>query len=157
MISFVILHYKNLKDTIECIESIKKLNTNKEVSIVVVDNNSLSTDEEKILKEYTSDIILLKENVGFANGNNEGCKYAIEKFNPDFLCVINNDTIINQNDFIEEIYNCYDKTNFDMLGPKIITNDGDSVNPFYAYETLEEVNSKIKYHTKLVKYIKIKY
>ncbi|MBQ6135019.1 MAG: hypothetical protein IJI60_01735, partial [Bacilli bacterium] len=35
MISFVILHYKNLKDTIECIESIQHLKTKEQVSIIV--------------------------------------------------------------------------------------------------------------------------
>lgn len=151
MISFIILHYKNFIDTVECIESIKNnIKTNKEISIIVVDNNSFS-DEEKIkIKNYTEDIVLLNENKGFAKGNNAGCKYAIKKYNPDFLCVINNDTIINQKDFIDEIYNCYANTKFDFMGPKIITNNGDSVNPFFAYEDIELIKSKINYHKKLV-------
>ena len=37
------------------------------------------------------------------------------------------------------------------MGPKILTNNGDSVNPFYAYESLDEINNKIKYHKKLIK------
>lgn len=149
--SFVILHYKNLKDTIECIESIKELKTKNEVSIIVVDNNSLSNDDEKELKKHTKDIIKLKENMGFAKGNNAGCKLAIKEYNPDFLCVINNDTIIEQKDFLDEIINCYEKTNFDIMGPKIITDNGESVNPFPVYSTLEKVQEKIKYHNKLIK------
>lgn len=151
MISFIILHYKNLNDTIECIESIRKLNSNKNISIIVVDNNTLTDSDEKKLLNYTKDIIKLKENKGFANGNNTGCEYATKKYNPDFLCVINNDTIINQSNFIDEIYKIYNETNFDIMGPKIITKDGDSVNPFNAYQTLDEVNQKIKYHNKLIK------
>ena len=152
MVSFVILHYKNYKDTIECIESIKNniQYDQKKISIVVVDNNTLSKEEAKDLKNYTKDIVLLDNNMGFANGNNAGSKYAIEKYNPDFLCVINNDTVIDQKDFIDEIYNAYKKYNFDIMGPNIITNGGDSVNPFHAYETLEEIDARIKYHTKLV-------
>ena len=172
MVSFVILHYKNLKDTIECIESIKNNISYKqsEISIVVVDNNSLNTSEEKELKKYTDDLILLDENKGFAKGNNIGCDYAIKKYNPEFLCVINNDTVINQSDFIDEIYKMYDKYEFDILGPKIITNNGDSVNPFYAYETIDVINEKISYSKKLIKiyqniilrnllkiYLKVKY
>lgn len=151
MISFIILHYKNINDTIECIESINKIKTNKKVSIIVVDNNTLSKEEEKKLSKYTKDIILLDENKGFANGNNAGCEFAIQKYNPDFLCVINNDIVINQENFIDEIYESYEKTNFDIMGPKILTNNGDSVNPFYAYKTVEEVEEKIKYHKKLIK------
>lgn len=156
MISFIILHYKNINDTIECIKSIKKLKTNKDISIIVVDNNTLSETEKKELKRYTEDIVFNTENLGFAKGNNAGCKYAIKKYNPDFLCVINNDTVIEQKNFIDEIYNVYKETNFDILGPKILTNDGDSVNPFYAYETLDEINNKIKYHKKLIRIYKSK-
>ena len=151
MISFVILHYKNLKDTIECIESINKLDNKEETSIVVVDNHSLSKEEEKEIREYTKDLIINEENLGFAKANNIGCKYAIDKYGPDFLCVINNDIVINQKDFINEIKRCYKETNFDFMGPKIITDGGESVNPFPVYETLEEVEDRIKYHEKLIK------
>ncbi len=150
MISFIILHYKNINDTIECIKSIEKIKTKKKKSIIVVDNNSLSEEESKKILRYTSDLIKLEKNYGFANGNNFGCNYAKEKYHPEFICVVNNDIVINQESFIDEIYKVYDLTNFDILGPKIITNDGDSVNPFYAYQTIEEIDKKIKYHKKLV-------
>ena len=101
MISFIILHYKNIKDTIECIESIRKLKTKKSVSIIVVDNHTLSKEELKKIKEYTEDVILLKENMGFAKANNKGCEYAVKKYHPDFLVVINNDTILSQDNFID--------------------------------------------------------
>ena len=58
MISFIILHYKNIKDTIECIDSIKNIKTNKKVTIIIVDNNSLNQDEVEKLKNYTNDIII---------------------------------------------------------------------------------------------------
>lgn len=149
MISFVILNYKSTKDTIECIESIKKLDG--EYSIIVVDNNTLKADEIKLIKEYTKDLILLNDNLGFAKGNNEGCKYAMKKYKPDYLCVINSDIVINQKDFIAEIDKLYKKYKFDILGPKILPDDSDSCNPFPVYKTLEEVESKIKYHKKLIK------
>ena len=156
MVSFIILHYKNLNDTIECINSIKKIKTNKKISIIVVDNNTLDKEEEKKLKKYTEDIILLKENVGFAKGNNAGCKYAIEKYNPDFLCVINSDTVIEQENFIDIIYDLYNKYNFDIMGPKILPEELDSFNPFPVYKTLEEVNDRIAYIEKLIKIYKSK-
>ena len=151
MISFIILNYKSFKDTLECIDSIKKIKTNKKVSIIVVDNDSLGPKEKEILESYTKDIIMLEENMGFAKGNNAGCKYAIEKYNPDFLCVINSDTIIEQDNFIDIIYNLYEDYNFDMMGPKILPNETESCNPFHAYESLEEVNERIEYTKKLIK------
>lgn len=156
MISFIILHYKNINDTIDCIKFINNIKSSKKKSIVIVDNNTLCEKEIDYLKQYTKDIIINDKNLGFARGNNIGCKYAIKKYKPDFLCVINNDTLITQKDFIDEIYSCYEKTNFDMMGPEIITDNGDSVNPFYAYENIDEINSKIKYHKKLIMIYKSK-
>jgi len=154
MISFVILHYKNIKDTIECINSINKLDTKHKKSIIIVDNGTLTKSQITKLKKYTEDLVLLNENLGFANGNNAGCKYATKKYKPDFLCVINNDTVITQKDFIDRIFNIYDETNFDMLGPKILTDNGESVNPFPVYEDIDEINKKIIYFNKLIKIYK---
>lgn len=169
MVSFVILHYKNIVDTLECIKSIKKMNASKEYSIVVVDNFSMSDTDLIEIQKHTQDIILNERNLGFANANNIGCRYAISKYNPDFLIVINNDTLIKQDDFLEKIYEIYKETSFDMLGPKIITDGGDSVNPFPVYKTEDEIITNIKkakilvkiYQNKLLRlllkiYIKIK-
>ncbi len=149
MISFVILHYKNIKDTIECIESIKKLDRQKEVSIIVVDNNSLNDMELEELKKYTDDIILSENNLGVAKAYNLGSQYAIKKYKPDFLCVLNNDVLVNQNNFIELINETYKKYEFDALGPKIIC-PGDSVNPFPVFDSLESVSKRIERNEKLI-------
>ncbi len=146
---FVVLHYKNLVDTLECISSIKQISGPKK--IIVVDNHSLNEEEEKLLKKNADDLILLNENLGFAKANNIGCKLALEKYKPQFLIVLNNDTLINQKEFLKMIKEDYDKYNFAILGPKIITNNGDSTNPFPVYKTLEEVDKKIKYSEKLIK------
>lgn len=147
---FVILHYKTLDDTLECIRSLKKLNDFKKCKIVVVDNGSSNNEHTKILEKQSIDLITLEKNLGFAKGNNVGCKYAI-KYNPDYLCVINNDIIIDDKDFISKIYSIYNEVKFDVLGPKILTNNSDSVNPFPVYKTLEEINSRIAYTKKLLK------
>lgn len=138
--AYIVLHYKNINDTIECLQSIKDKYKS---PIIVVDNATLMDNDIKKIKIYTDDIILLDENKGFAKANNIGCKYAIEKYHPDYLVVINNDIIITDTSFESKVESCYAKTKFDMLGPKINTNNGDSVNPFNAYKTLEEVEEAI--------------
>lgn len=148
MISFIILHYNNIKDTIECIESIQKQETEKQVKIIVVDNNTLNEKDETKLNQYDIDIIRLEENMGFAKANNIGCQYAIKKYKPDYLVVSNNDIVIRQKGFIEKIYN---EEKFDILGPMILTKHGQSVNPFPVYKTLEEVQKQIKKTKKLIK------
>ena len=138
--AYIVLHYKNIKDTIECLESIK---SKYDSPIIVVDNATLNDEDKNKIENYTDDIIMLEENKGFAKANNIGCKYAKQKYKPDYLVVINNDIIITDNKFEEKISECYKKTKFDMMGPRIITDGGDSVNPFKAYETLEQVEGAI--------------
>lgn len=146
MITFIILHYNNIEDTIECINSLKKF----DCKIIIVSNSQDYENLEKI-KSKVDKVIINKENLGFAKANNIGCSYAIKKYNPDFLSVINNDIIINQEDFITQIKKLYNKYQFDVLGPKILPEESESNNPFKAYKSLEEINEKIKYTKKLIK------
>lgn len=76
------------------------------------------------------DIIFSNENLGFAKGNNLGCEHAIKKYIPEFLIVINNDTLIVENKFLEKIENKYLETKFDILGPYIEGKDGNPQNPY---------------------------
>lgn len=138
---YIILHYKNLKDTIECIESIRKFSDN---PIVIVDNHTLSKTDKKALDKYTKDIIMLSENMGFAKANNIGVQYAKEKYNPNFYIVLNNDIVINDRNFQNTIIEDYKKYEFDILGPRIDTNKGNSVNPFPVYKDEETVKRAIK-------------
>lgn len=152
MLVFVILNYKNVNDTIECLESIKKIKHQNDIAIVVVDNNTLNDKDTLKLKKYTDNIVRLDKNLGFAKANNIGCKYAIEKYrNIEFIYVINNDTIINQVNLLELIKRDYDKYEFDLLGPKIITDGGDSVNPFNAYQDINEIKKVYNKNKLLIK------
>lgn len=146
MTVFVILHYNNIKDTLECLDSLEKFN-----SKIVVVSNSKDYDNLKIIEKRVDKLIVNEENIGFAKANNIGCKYAIEKFKPDFLCVINNDIIIEQNDFLIQVEKLYKKYKFDILGPKILPEESDSINPFSAYNNIEEIQNKKKYTKKLIK------
>lgn len=131
---FIILHYKNFKDTLECINSIKSKLLTKDYKIIIVDNGSLDETTKKLREleeiEKEIDIIFLDENMGFAKGNNIGCKYAIDKYSPEILIVINNDTLIIQNDFLDKIEKKYLETKFDILGPYIEGKDKKPQNPY---------------------------
>ncbi len=156
--AFVILHYKNIEDTIECIESIMNLNYNNKI-IIVVDNYSNNGTGEQLLKKYANNnivkIIINNKNLGFAKGNNIGMKYA-KKEKAEFICLINNDTIIKQVDFIEKCIQYYDEQKFYICGPKIISLiDGGNQNPFVVPNHF--INTKKKalelYIKGIIKYI----
>lgn len=169
MISFVILHYKNVSDTLACIKSIQKC-TDQNYSIIVVDNHTLTNEEKQLLLQETPDLICNEENLGFAKGNNVGVSYAVLKYHPEFVVVLNNDIVLLQTDFLDRVRICHKKTHFDFMGPKIITDNGESVNPFPAYRTLEEVQDAIQKSEKILRiyqsrflsvalsiYLKVKY
>ena len=40
IIGFVILHYQNINDTLDCVHSILELNSNRSARVIVVDNAS---------------------------------------------------------------------------------------------------------------------
>lgn len=104
-VCIIILNWNGLKDTIECIESLKKIKY-QNYKIIVVDNAS-SNDEAYALREkYPEgiDILLAKENYGYTGGNNIGIEYALEKYNPDFILILNNDIIVDQ-DFLNHLVN----------------------------------------------------
>lgn len=124
-VSFVILHYMALEETKECVESIINNITYKNYNIVIVDNNSPNRSGICIQNYFINNdkikVILNKENSGFAKGNNIGYVYAKEKLKSDFIILINNDTIIEQIDFIEVFLEFYKKESYHALGPDIVT------------------------------------
>ena len=82
-IVYLILHYLTYDETIKCVDSIKSYNKNNDYEIVIVDNGSNNRTGERLLNDYKKEknvhIIISKENLGFARGNNLGFKYIISE------------------------------------------------------------------------------
>lgn len=92
----IIINYNRPIDTLECIESIQKINYSP-FHIILVDN--CSTDNSlKLLKEKLSDVNIYSTqvNLGYTGGVNCGFKIA-ENFNSDYILLLNNDTIAEKN------------------------------------------------------------
>lgn len=122
MFCFIILHYIVTEVTIKCVESILN-NVKGTYQIIIVDNSS-PNDSYNTLKEYFKsykNVILIKNerNDGFADGNNFGYKYAMQHFDAEYICAMNNDMEINQNDFIKVIEDLHEQYKFGVLGPDI--------------------------------------
>ena len=121
-ISYVILHYKNLNDTIKCIESLLRT-TNNDSNLIVVDNGSGDGSGEKLKKKYQDmpqiKVLLLENNVGFSKGNNAGYIYVKKNYDSDFIVVTNNDVVFYQKNFEETIKKIYAQSQFYVLGPDV--------------------------------------
>lgn len=55
--------------------------------------------EEKYHMDDKVLVLKLTSNLGFAKGNNVGYKYAVKELKCDFICILNNDTLLVQDDF----------------------------------------------------------
>ena len=92
----VIVNWNRPEDTIECIKSVKNLSY-PNFEIILVDNGSKDNSIETI-KEIYKDInsIENKKNLGFAEGNNVGIRFALNN-DAEYIWLLNNDTIVHQN------------------------------------------------------------
>ena len=64
-------------------------------------------------------IIKNKKNSGFPGGNNVGMKYALKFFNTDYILLLNNDTVVEENFLGELIEKGESREDIGILGPKI--------------------------------------
>lgn len=120
-IGIVILNHKNITDTVECIESIKKLRVSEDVNInMYLIDNSPSKRYINEIKTLTSGFksIYLEKNEGYASGNNIGIKLAL-KDSCEYVVIINNDTIV-ESTFLTELLKAYKKyENIGIASPLI--------------------------------------
>lgn len=100
----ILLNYNGEKDTIECLNSLKRI-TYENYLVLVVDNHS-SNQSVQALRDCQADLgfemLEANENNGFSAGNNIGIKFALEH-QADYIVLLNNDTLV-EPDFLE---NCW--------------------------------------------------
>ena len=133
-VSIIIINWNGWKDTIICLESIYQTNypnfnvilvdnasTDNSIDKIIefskniskkkygfFDYNFKDVFENKCNIELTSykNLILIKndKNYGFAEGNNIGIKFAFDNLNPQYILLLNNDTLVDIN-FLKELVN----------------------------------------------------
>lgn len=156
-LGIVILHYLNLNDTCETIQSIKeRLDTDK-YHIVVVDNASPNGSGTELKEKYFSDdhvtVLLNEKNLGFSAGNNVGIEFLKKNYHVEFVVLSNNDIVLYDEHFYEKVQRAFQKTQFAVMGPLIMTADGRcDANPISDVPyTREDSLAEIAQYEKLVK------
>ncbi len=156
--AFLILHYNEKHTTIQCVNSIKANTENYDVQIVIVDNASPDGSGQALAKIYEGDttvtVLQAEKNLGFAGGNNLGYTYLKNTVHADFICVMNNDVLLLQKDFIQRILQEYKQSNCGIIGPHITLLNGMTnymylkLHPIAYYENeLRLSKTMYKYYT----------
>lgn len=95
------------------------------------EGHARSTDVEKNMDgHYKLTIIRNGKNLGFAEGNNVGIRYALTAFNPEYVLLLNNDTVVDS-EFLNELIGTAEKDiSIGFAGPKVY---------YYDYEGRSDI------------------
>ena len=122
-VSVIIVHYKTLSLTIDCIHSLIEKSKNISYEVIVVDNASNDGSAEELQKKFPHiRVIINSENLGFGRANNIGIKAA----QGDFLFLLNSDTVILDNILSRflEIYYSFQIEKIGVLGTLMLDRNG---------------------------------
>lgn len=122
MLGIVILNYNNYHLVFSCISSIEKI-CKKKYKIYIVDNGSKNESKIELQKKYSGniniEILVLEKNIGFARGNNVGCRKAVEDGCKQIL--ITNSDIVFQEYSIDKLSEILDdRFNCCLVFPKVL-------------------------------------
>jgi GT2 family glycosyltransferase len=191
-ISIIILNWNGWRDTIECLESLYKIDYIN-FDVILLDNGSKDrsleeikaylegrtqvtskffdyTKENKPIKtlEYTNreaelgggrekeivdlpsneKLVLIKndKNYGFAEGNNIGIRYALKAFDPEYVLLLNNDTVV-KGDLLNKLVNAIDgDEHIGFAGPIIYKYNCHGRTDIISVAGVDLIMSKGSYH-----------
>ncbi|MBU1000667.1 glycosyltransferase [Patescibacteria group bacterium] len=127
-IAIVTVNYNGKKDTLEFLESLRKLNVadpffgngNCELKVVIVDNASSDGSVFAIHQSFPKvDVLQTGGNLGFSGGYNKGLDYA-NIWGADYFLLINNDSLIKDPNLIVELVKTAESDpKIGLVSPKI--------------------------------------
>lgn len=132
LISVIIVNWNGEKWLSKCLSSISKQDY-KQFEIIFVDNGSTDNSVSYVKKNFPKvKVILNKENLGFAGGNNVGYKHA----KGEYIFLLNNDTWV-EKDFLKKTISAFDKIpRLGSVQPKIVLmNDPQKLDAVGSYWT----------------------
>lgn len=127
-VTIVIVNYQTYQDTIDCVKSLLKSETNVDYDIFVIENCSPNDSYTQLL--FLEDInnpngtkcvhiIKANENNGYCAGNNVGIKLALEK-KSDFIWILNPDTLVESGTLQTLVEFAKSHENAGLVGNKLV-------------------------------------
>lgn len=142
-ISVVIVHYNSDTETRACLRSLSKVKTSGfDFSVIVVDNGSNSPFEYNP-RGLNVTTLRSESNLGFTGGNNLGIHYGIEKYNSDYILLLNNDTLVDEN-FLKVLWKkAHSDPSIGLISPKIYFAPG---REFHSKSYKKEEHGKVVWY-----------
>ncbi len=101
LVYILILNFNRSSDTVECINSLMKIEY-RNYKILIVDNNSTDDSIKTFHSQFPKiEIINSKQNLGYTGGINFGLELILSR-KSDYILVLNNDTIVDPG-FLKEL------------------------------------------------------
>lgn len=142
-IAIIIVNWNGLRFLQDCLSAVHN-QTYQNFDVYFVDNGS-KDDSVNFIRTHFSKvkIIELGKNTGFAKGNNEGIKEALEDREVEYIVCLNNDTIVDQ-DWLEELVKTAEKDQkIGGVSSKAYFNDGVTIqNAGLRFEKVLQANRK---------------
>jgi GT2 family glycosyltransferase len=118
----IILNYNNELDTIACVTSVYDSENIELPFIIIVDNSNKKSQFNDRLEFYPVLKILAPEkNLGFAEGNNYGIRWALDNMIFDFLFILNNDTLLKKDTLFKMLSYAFENPQVTVFTPCIVT------------------------------------
>jgi GT2 family glycosyltransferase len=151
ILSIVIVNWNALKETTECMDSVYTDNFLKEnpgsTEITLIDNNSTDNSVSELQNKFPQiNLILNKENLGYAHACNQGMKTAKGKY----VLLLGNDTVLKPNALSECVNFLEQNADCGAVGCRLVYPDGrlqgnckrfpKFKNAFYTYLSLNRMN-----------------
>lgn len=118
LVYIIILNWNSKADTIECLQSLHKLQY-PNFRVVFVDNGSTDGSEDAVRSAFSSvEVIQTGCNLGYAGGNNVGIRYALAH-GADYVWLLNNDTVVAERALTHLVDTALNNLHTAFIGSKI--------------------------------------
>lgn len=118
LVYVIILNWNGEEDTLQCLRSLQEMDYPR-YHALVVDNASEDGSPEAIRAAFPAvELLVNPRNLGFAAGNNEGIRHALQR-GADYVFLLNNDTLVERTVLAELVRACQADPQVGLASPKV--------------------------------------
>lgn len=137
LVSIITVNFRDAAVTCDLLDSIRS-NSYKKLEVVLIDNGSLEDKTAEFKAHFPEVMVIIsKNNLGFAGGNNLG----ISRAKGEYLFFVNNDTIFTDG-LIENLLKRFETPNVGAVGPKIHYFDLPGIIQFAGFTTVNPITGR---------------